>query len=152
MVECNPDLQVNLYGVALDEERLAVNGHYKGSFSPERLIENIKGVWDGDSIDGCRGMTGQYLKFNNPHKTSLFIVAELPIITWREAAVADFILNHNICIVVNDLSNITSVINNVSSEQYQEMKANINVLASELREGAFTKRAIQKALMRESFM
>lgn len=67
-----------MYGSSyFDSEK---NVMYKGSFKPEQ-IDHIHGswglVWDGNSIEGCEGELGNYLKINAPHKISLYIAAEL---------------------------------------------------------------------------
>lgn len=149
LAENNPNLPVNLYGVGLDESRITDNIVYKGSYSPEALIENIEGkfglVWDGNSIDNCTGNMREYLKYNNPHKTSLFIVSELPIIVWRQAAIAEFVTKNKIGIAVEDLESLDRTLKDVSAEDYQLMLKNIKQLSQELRSGYYTKTAILKA-------
>ena len=34
-------------------------------------------MWDGPSPDTCAGVYGAYLRYNNPHKTSLYLAAGL---------------------------------------------------------------------------
>ena len=45
---------------------------YQGFVPSEEFIKHIDAdfglVWDGDSLDGCSGEYGQYLKWNSPHK------------------------------------------------------------------------------------
>lgn len=48
-------------------------------------------VWDGESIDGGLGLSGQYLKYNNPHKLSVIFTSGLPVIIWNEAAEAGLV-------------------------------------------------------------
>ena len=43
-------------------------------------------VWDGISVETCAGVYGEYLKVNNPHKTSLYLASGIPVIIWKEAA------------------------------------------------------------------
>lgn len=61
---------------------------WHGSFKPEESPEHLQGVWDGDSVDTCAGNTGAYLRYNNPHKTSLYLACGMPVIVWKEAAIA----------------------------------------------------------------
>lgn len=151
MAKLNPELSINLYGIGVDESSLSSNVNYKGSFSPEKLIENISGdfglVWDGVSVSGCQGKMGEYLKFNNPHKTSLYIVSQLPVITWKNSAIAEFILKNKIGLVIEDLKELTTVVNQIDRAEYNEMKKNVKSLSERLRKGEFTKTAIEKAYL-----
>ena len=60
------------------------------------MDQNFGLVWDGTSLDGCNGRYGEYLKFNNPHKTSLYLSCGIPVIIWKEAALADFVEEHKV--------------------------------------------------------
>ena len=54
---------------------------YKGVYPPDQLPDKIQGgwglIWDGSSLKGCQGNYGEYLKYNNPHKTSFYIAMEM---------------------------------------------------------------------------
>ncbi|UXZ08780.1 hypothetical protein F1B95_08005 [Clostridium perfringens] len=62
---------------------------YKKSLSPKEIVEKIEGdfglIWDGTSINICDGSFGEYTKFNTPHKLSMYIASEIPVIVWKEA-------------------------------------------------------------------
>lgn len=123
---------------------------YKGSFSPEKIPFVLEGdfglVWDGDSILTCSGITGEYLKYNNPHKVSLFIASKIPIIVWKQSALSDFVKKNNIGIVVDDLIEMQEIIGNMSEEQYVLLKENIERLSEKVREGFYTSNAIDKSI------
>lgn len=57
----------------------------EGSYMPEELPEKLEAkyglVWDGLEITSCEGTFGQYLKYNNPHKFSLYMAAGIAVIT-----------------------------------------------------------------------
>ena len=129
-----------LYGIMEDKEKIIhKNVHYKGSFSPEEIVTKLEGswglVWDGDSIETCGGKYGEYLKFNASHKNSLYIVAGLPLIVWKDAAIANYVLEKNIGITVSSLYEIHDIITNMSYDDYQIMKANVQKIASKLKNG-----------------
>ena len=100
-----------LYGINYDEQNItSLNVEYKGAFLPNEIPSKLEGsfglVWDGDSTDGCNGASGDYIRYNNPHKLSLYISSCLPVIVWSQAAIADFVRQHNIGFCVDKLIDI----------------------------------------------
>ena len=89
----------NLYGVD-DESRALENTTYFGSFMPDDLPAALEGsfglVWDGDSSETCQGSYGNYLRFNNSHKASLYLASGFPVVVWKESALAHFVLINNV--------------------------------------------------------
>lgn len=125
------------------------NIQYMGSYSPEELPLHLNGnyglVWDGDSIDSCNGIFGTYTKYNNPHKVSLYLSCGLPVIIWKEAALASFIEENNIGLVIHTLNDLDRILEKITDEQYEVMRKNTIRFASKVRQGFFIKNAIQKA-------
>ena len=144
------NIKINVYGNKFDESKASKSIVYKGSFAPDVLPGIIEGnfglVWDGISADSCVGNTGEYLKYNNPHKTSLYIVSGLPVIVWRQAAIADFIIKNNVGITVNSLNDIENQLSNITIDEYARMQKNVVTLGEKLRRGYFTKKALEKAI------
>lgn len=135
----------NLYGInysGVESNKI----HYKGSYTPEELPRKLDGkfglVWDGNSTDTCAGIYGKYLKINNPHKTSLYLGAELPVIIWKDAALAKFIKENKCGILINNLQEIDSVVENLSESEYKEIANNAKRISINLRAGFYTKKAI----------
>lgn len=128
-------------------ESYPANIDYQGQYTPEELpkylTQNFGLIWDGDSVNECNGMFGEYLKYNNPHKTSLYLSSGLPVIIWKKAALADFVTEHNVGITVNSLNDIDAVLDQLSPEEYQIMKQNTLMLAEKLRDGYFVKNAVK---------
>lgn len=111
---------------------------YKGRFSPNNVskIEGAWGlVWDGNSTKTCTGEFGNYLKYNSPHKVSLYIVAELPIIIWDQQALAKYIVDRNLGIVVSSIDDIPSKLSNISEEDYWQIRKNLKEEANLLKNG-----------------
>lgn len=121
---------------------------YRGSKTPEEipafLNEDFGLVWDGESLTECSGIDGNYMRYNNPHKTSLYLSSGIPIITWSQAAIADFIKQHNVGIVIDDLNQIDDVLADVTKDQYLGLKHSAENLATKLRDGFYTKMALRK--------
>lgn len=121
--------------------------NYKGQFSPDELpkylTENFGLVWDGTSLDRCDGVFGEYMKYNSPHKVSLYLSSGIPIIIWKQAALADYITNNNLGIAIDNLENLDQVLDNISETQFSNMKQNAVNIASKLRTGQFTLSALK---------
>ena len=153
LIERHPNYTLNLYGPNFDESIvLGENINYLGSFSPDELPNKLQGqfglVWDGDSIETCSGNTGNYLRYNNPHKTSLYLAAGIPVLIWKEAAISKFVKEHNVGILIDNLEEIEEVLNNISQEKLDEMQKNAKELSLKLRDGYYFKTAIEKCLNR----
>ncbi len=138
-----------MYGVGYEgetNERIA----YMGAFPPDDLPYEMEGsfglVWDGGTADTCDGVFGQYLKINNPHKTSLYLASGIPVIIWDEAALAGFIEKNHCGLSVASLSDIPEKIAALTEEDYAAMKENARKTGLRLREGAYLKRAIKASL------
>ena len=141
-----PDIpSFRLYG-ANYEEYHQDNVTYEGAYEADELIRSLKGqyglIWDGNSPDTCGGTYGSYLRFNNPHKTSLYLAAGLPVIIWEEAAMAQFIREHECGITIKSLNDIASAADRITYEQYRIMKSNAIEIGKKLRVGYYTKEAL----------
>lgn len=139
---------LHLYGVGLEEKNYGENVHYHGSFPPDELPNVMEGsfgiVWDGRSITACTGNTGKYLKYNNPHKTSLYLAAGIPVIVWSKAAMAGFVKEHHVGIVVDTLDSLESVLADVNETEYLLMRENARKIAVLLQKGDYLTKALSK--------
>ena len=115
----------------------------------EKIISALEGgfglIWNGDSMETCDGDMGNYLRYNSPHKLSLYLAAGMPVIIWEEAAAAEFVREHGVGIAVSSLRELPEILHNVTKERYEEYLKNIVPLSEKLRSGAYTKRAIRAA-------
>ena len=144
------DVQFNLYGGNFDKNMCDYDYiNYCGAFPadeiPNKLNEGFGLVWDGESIDTCKGNTGEYLKYNNPHKLSLYLASGLPVIIWKEAAEADFVQKDNLGICVDSLSELPEVLKSIDKEKYIQMANNVSEFSRKLTNGHYTYNALQKA-------
>ena len=140
----------NLYGVNFDENTKSENINYKGKYTPEELVNHLEGgyglVWDGPSINTCTTKIGEYLKYNNPHKVSLYLTSGLPVIVWSESALANFITSNKLGLAISDLSKVDEEIKKLSNEEYKEMVENTKQMSEKLKNGYFLDQAINKIL------
>ena len=144
-----PDgMEWNLYGVGY-EDQSEKNIHYFGSFLPEELPGTLWGsfglVWDGENAETCTGVYGEYLKINNPHKTSLYLAAGHPVIVWSQSAMADFVRENQVGIAVDSLNEVKEAIDQVSGEEYEQMCRRAEKLSQKLRAGVYLKTALERA-------
>lgn len=144
------DMSLNLYGVNYEQGTAGSNVIYHGSFDADLLSDLLDSsfglVWDGPSPDTCAGSMGNYMRFNNPHKVSLYISAGIPVIIWSEAALAGFIKDRNIGFTVSSLEEIPEKLGNVTDEDYQSYKSNLYPLMRQVRNGYFLKEAVKTAI------
>ncbi len=122
------------------------NVTWKGIFSSEDIVAKLEGtfglIWDGDSITSCEGLYGDYIRYNNPHKCSLYFAAGLPVIVPRKAAVWSFVENNKLGIGIDDLSEVPSQIHQISREEYSAMLSNVALVRKRLKAGQFLAAAV----------
>lgn len=148
-----PSCSIDLYGSGnLNPSLFAPNIHFHGRIGSDDFIRGAQGdwglVWDGDSIENCSGMWGEYLKYNNPHKASFYIRAGLPIIVWKASAMAAFVEQEGVGLVINNLHEVESKIAGVDDEQYRDMCQRALLISRRLEDGYYFQKAINDALSR----
>ena len=141
-------MAVHLYGPNFVPEEDFTKYQYHGSFPPEELTgllqEGFGLVWDGDAIETCAGMTGQYLRYNNPHKASLYIASGLPVIIWRQAALADYIERNGLGLTIDSLEELDGRISALSQSDYRRMRENVQRESQKLRSGYYLNRVLDQ--------
>ena len=137
----------NLYGVGFDESRALENENYFGSFLPDELPAALEGgfglVWDGDSAETCSGVFGEYLRYNNSHKASLYLASGFPLVVWEQSALSSFVLEKGCGIAVESLHDLKETIDNLSDADYQDLVDNAKRVGQEIREGHYLKTALK---------
>lgn len=140
---------VDLFGIE-PADKYPENIKYRGAFPSDELGEHLQGsfglVWDGNSIDECNGMTGEYMRYNNPHKTSLYLTMGIPVIIWKKAALSSFIVDNNVGITVDSLNELDNLLENLSEQEYQMFKSNAEKLSIKLRQGFYIKKAVKSVI------
>ena len=141
-------INFNLYGLNFDKNVLTSEAiHYKGAFPsdeiPSQLTEGFGLVWDGNTASCCAGNTGEYLKYNNPHKLSLYMVSGLPVVIWSQAAEAEFVKCNNVGLVVDSIEDFSIKFDNLSENDYYKMVENAKNVSYKLRNGEYLRKVIQ---------
>ena len=124
-----------------------LNGvYYRGQMSPEelpkKLTQNFGLVWDGSELNTCGGKFGNYMRYNDPHKVSLYLSSGQPVIICDKAALSDFITKNKVGITVNNLQNLDDVLAQINEQEYKIYKENAVKLAEKLRNGFFIRTAV----------
>lgn len=143
------NVHIGAYGPYFEKER--INGSkltYMGMFDPQspELKEKYHFglIWEGDSTETCSGQMGQYIRFNNPHKFSLYLSLGLPVIVWEEAAIAPFVINNKIGLTIGNFHDLENIAEKISESDYREFLKNADQLSAKVRNGFFLDKAINE--------
>lgn len=141
------NLGVGLYGIGHENLKLLNGvefcGVYGADIIPAKLTGKFGLVWDGDCCETCNGKNGEYLKWNCPHKASLYISAGIPIVVWTNSAIADFVIKNNLGIAVDSLLKLGDIMQNVSEADYLKMQSNVLNLSKIITNGGHLSKAIE---------
>ena len=117
-------------------------------YAPDELPSKLQGrfglIWDGDSTATCTGFYGKYLAVNNPHKLSLYLASDNPVIIWSKAALASFVTQHGVGFAVDSMQEAVQAEHTIGKEEYLSMTKRAGELGARLREGYFTGRVLDE--------
>ncbi len=140
---------LHLYGSGLGDAAVPASVTAHGAVPPDALPGVIEGafglVWDGPEAGTCAGRTGEYLRYNDPHKLSLYLAAGMPVLLWEEAATAEFVREQDAGLLIASLDDIPARLGQVTPEAYARMRKNALRIGRALREGQYVRRAIRRA-------
>ena len=141
---------INVYGVGYSEKLHSEKVRYCGSYPSDVIHGKLDGVfgliWDGDDTNTCSGKRGEYLKYNNPHKASMYIAAGIPLIVWKESAIANFVEDNKLGFAVSDLKEVEARMSEMSNEEYQILVRNTKDIQIKIGNGYFLSSALKKAI------
>jgi hypothetical protein len=143
--------KLDLYGEGFMPERNKCEGlKYHGFMKADQFISKVEAdfglVWDGDSPEACVGSWGEYLRINDPHKTSFYLRAGIPVIVWSQAAMAPFIREEGVGIVIDSISDIGKTLAQLSPADYRQMKQQALLMGQRLAQGYYVKEGLKAAL------
>lgn len=73
---------------------------------------------------------------------TLKVAANQPVIVWSQSAQAEFVKNNGIGLIIDDLSQISEKLDQLTESEYDEMVTNVERLSPLIRNGTFVKKAI----------
>ena len=100
-------------------------------------------VWDGDSMEVCSGDWGEYLRYNTPHKTSFYLRGGIPVVVWKQSAMAYMVEQTGAGVCVDSLQELESKLMHLSPSQFAEMKVKALGLAEKMNHGGFVEDAVR---------
>lgn len=119
---------------------------WHGAFPPDELPEKLQGafglIWDGPSVEQCEGAMGKYLKFNSPHKASLYLASGMPLLVWNKAAIAPLVEEWQVGLTITSLAEIPEVLSHVTPQQYEQMCEKAEHIGERLRRGDLLYKAL----------
>ena len=141
--------KIDLYGNGINSninDKIIYKDSYEPGDLPNKLNEDLGLVWSGKKDDSDENtLEKNYLKYNNPHKASCYLAANMPIIVWKKSALAEFVIKNDIGYAINTLDEI----NNIEKKQLKQKKINAEKIGKMIREGHYTKTALDKAIRLE---
>lgn len=135
--------RINAFGRREDllaNEKICYRGSFEANELPWRLNGDLGLIWDGQ-VDSKVDTSAQknYTRYNTPHKFSCYITAGLPVIAWKEAAIAEITRKYQVGYLIENLYEI----NNLDFSRYREYQRNVFELSKKIQSGYFTKRVFK---------
>lgn len=141
---------LHLYGKGFDGKEITGNLEYKGAIPPDELPYRLSGhfglVWDGNDIEKLSGRTGEYQRYNTPHKFLLYIASGLPVICSKDAAIYKVVEEYDIGFGVDSLRDIDSKLSDINEERYRVWKKNVLSLREKVINGKIFEEVLLKVL------
>lgn len=143
-------LTLHAFGaLPLSEHSFPATVRYCGAFAPgsPTIPGGLFGlVWDGPDTGTCSGTGGNYLKLNSPHKVSLYVACGLPILCWRESAVAEYVESESLGLAVASLEEIPEALASLPQSAFTKMLDSVAMAGSRLRSGGQLANALNSAV------
>lgn len=100
-------------------------------------------LWDGESAHGVQGHYGEYMRYNNPHKVSLYAALGLPAVVWEKAALAPWVLERGVGVAIGDLRELADIRERVSAADHARMAARMAGVQAQVTQGYFLRQALR---------
>ena len=142
----NKNYTLNLFGKGIKND-INKKIHYKGVYEADKvrdyLHDDLGLIWDGHADDSYEyNNYKNYTRYNNPHKLSCYLAADLPVIVWSKSAISDFVKKNNVGYIIDELHDI----DNIDFSDYNEKKKNALIIGERIRNGYYTLNVLNKIL------
>lgn len=152
--ELPENIDINVFGEGGDIVSKS-NIHLQGNVDSEAIPHVLKGdfglVWKSTTYPHITGTYGEYEKINSPHKISMYLAADLPVIVASQSAMAKYVEANNIGIVIDDLTELPKIPEKISPEDYEKMIINVHRIGNLVREGFPMKWAVMQMINQLDF-
>lgn len=139
--------KLTVFGRQEPDFPLSDNLDYQGEYQQDELLWRLPFcfglAWDTDSPNGSK--FGEYTKYNNPHKVSMYLGQGLPVIVWSQAGIAPFITKNHLGYAVDSIEQIDGLLAGLSDEEINDTLASVNQMKAAIRNGFFTRRVLTDA-------
>lgn len=140
--------QVDLFGIGIECRSLPQCCVYKGCYPPNELSRHLTSmfglVWDGERVDTCSGVGGEYLRMISPHKLSMYLSSGMPVFVWKESAMADFVARNEVGYAICSLREIDDIMQTIDDNTYNALLANVKRVQNRLTTGYYLTQAIKQ--------
>lgn len=143
-------LDVHLYGAGAPSATPA-HIHGQGLTKPDEIIRGAQGrygiIWYGSTLaHDPDGYIGEYIRYCNPHKLSLYMLSGKPVIIWKHSAGAEFVEREGIGLTPESLEDLDQLLGKISEEDYRRMSENIKRIADRMSRGMYFREALDRAV------
>ncbi|WKF84754.1 hypothetical protein [Lacticaseibacillus pantheris] len=146
----NSEVKFVVFGQKPATYSLPASIDYRGAKSPDELPSFLKNglglVWDGTSPNQISGGWGEYLRYNNPYKASSYLAAGIPLVVWKDSALAEIVSENQIGILVDSLGDAEMQVSNMTLDEFNVMEQNVTDFRDKLLAGKFTVEAVGDAI------
>ena len=101
-------------------------------------------IWEGQSARVCTGAQGAYMMLSTPRKMSLYLTQGMPVIVWKWSAMAEFVRENGLGLVIDQIADIHGAISALTAEEYAEMASSARAWGEKLRRGDMTRDALRQ--------
>lgn len=100
-------------------------------------------VWAGRSSRVITGEQGAYRMLSAPREASLYLTQGLPLIVWKWSALAAFVRENRVGLVVDSLEDIPGALRALTAQEYADLAASARAWGEKLRRGDMTREALR---------
>ena len=90
------------------------------------------------------GAAGAYMMLTSPRKLSRYLAQGMPVIVWKWSALADFVRENHLGLVVDTIGEIPSRMAALTTEEYAVLADAAKCWGEKLRKGDMTRAALGK--------
>jgi hypothetical protein len=117
-----------------------------------KIFKNIdpnilpKTLPNGFGIIYDSGKYQEYQKINSPHKLSLYLAANLPVLAWKQSAIAPIVKTQRLGYLFDSIDEIPEILSRHDDAEYENLYGHIKDFGKKVRKGNYTKIVLNRIL------